>query len=152
MYEVKVKVAQLCLTLCDPMDYTVHGILQARILERVAYPFSKGSSQPRDGTGVSCIAGGFLTSWATMEAQTQKSALWPTDTQGYNLFEDTEIVFFTSNWASKWCLGGLCQRKSQDTDISPQRPLWQLPLWANRSCCWFLDLLGPLRKQGRDEQ
>ena len=40
----KVKVTQLCLTLCDPMEYTVHGILQARILEWVAYPFSKGSS------------------------------------------------------------------------------------------------------------
>ena len=37
-----VKVAQLCLTLCDPMDYTVHGIVQARILDRVAFPFSRG--------------------------------------------------------------------------------------------------------------
>ena len=44
----KVKVAQLCPTLCDTMDYTVHGILQARILEWVAFPFSRGSSQPRD--------------------------------------------------------------------------------------------------------
>ena len=43
-----VKVAQLCPTLWDPMDYTVHGILQARILEWVAFPFSKGSFQPRD--------------------------------------------------------------------------------------------------------
>ena len=61
-YSVKVKVAQLCLTLCDPMDYRVHGILQARILEWVAFPFSGGSSQPRDGTQVSCVAGGFFTS------------------------------------------------------------------------------------------
>ena len=45
---VKVKVAQSCPTLCDPMDYTVHGILQARILEWAAFPFSRGSSQPRD--------------------------------------------------------------------------------------------------------
>ena len=59
--EVKVKVAQSCPTLCDPMDYTVHGILQARILEWVAFPFSRGSSQPRDRTQVSCIAGGFFT-------------------------------------------------------------------------------------------
>ena len=44
---VKVKVAQSCPTLCDPMDYTAHGILQARILEWVAFPFSRGSSQPR---------------------------------------------------------------------------------------------------------
>ena len=56
---VKVKVAQLCPTLCDPMDYTVHGILQARILEWVAFPFSR-SFQPRDGTQVSCITGRFF--------------------------------------------------------------------------------------------
>ena len=65
---LKVKVAQSCLTLCDPMDYTVHGILWARILEWVAIPFSRGSSQPRDRTQVSHIAGRFLTSWATREA------------------------------------------------------------------------------------
>ena len=58
---LKVKVTQLCLSLCDPMDYTVHGILQARILERIARPFSRSSSQPRDRTQVSCIAGGFFT-------------------------------------------------------------------------------------------
>ena len=52
---MKVKVTQSCLTLCDPMDYTVHGILQARILEWVAFPFSRGSSQPRDQTQVSHI-------------------------------------------------------------------------------------------------
>ena len=45
---VKVKVTQSCRTLSDPMDHTVHGILQARILEWVAFPFSRGSSQPRD--------------------------------------------------------------------------------------------------------
>ena len=54
--------AQSCLTLWDPIDYTVHGILQARILEWVASPFSRGSSQPRDQTQVSCIAGRFFTS------------------------------------------------------------------------------------------
>ena len=42
------KVAQLGLTLCDPVDYTIHGILQARILKWLAVPFSEGSSQPRD--------------------------------------------------------------------------------------------------------
>ena len=59
---MKVKVAQLCPTVCDPVDYTVHGILQVRILEWVAFPFSGRSSQPRDWTQVSCIAGGFFTS------------------------------------------------------------------------------------------
>jgi len=60
--KVKVKVTQLCPTLCDPMDYTGHGILQARILEWIAVSFSRGSSQPRDRTQVSHIAGGFFTS------------------------------------------------------------------------------------------
>ena len=63
-----VKVAQSFPTLCDHMGYTVHGILQARILEWVAFPFFRGSSQPRDWTQVSCIAGRFFTSWATREA------------------------------------------------------------------------------------
>ena len=60
--KMKVKVIQSCLTLCDPMGYTVHGILQARILEWVAVPFSRGSSQPRDQTQVPLIAGRFFTS------------------------------------------------------------------------------------------
>ena len=68
-FQVKVKVAQSCLTLCDRMDYTVRGILQARILEWVVVPFSRGYSQPRDGIQVAFIAGRFFTSWATREAQ-----------------------------------------------------------------------------------
>ena len=56
------KVTQSCLTFCDPMDYTVRVILQARILEWVAFPFSRESSQPRDGAQVSCIADGFFMS------------------------------------------------------------------------------------------
>ena len=56
--KVKVKAAQSCPTLCDP---TVYGILQARILEWISLPFSRGSSQPRDRTQVSHIAGGFFT-------------------------------------------------------------------------------------------
>ena len=59
---MRAEVTQLCLTLCDPMNYTVHEILQARILEWVAFPFSSGSSQPRDQTKVSHIAGIFFTS------------------------------------------------------------------------------------------
>ena len=65
---VKVKVAQSWPTSRDPMDYTVHGILQARILERAAFAFFRGSSQPRNWNGVSCIARGFFTKWATREA------------------------------------------------------------------------------------
>ena len=66
--KVKVKFTQLCLTLCDHKDYTVRGILQARILEWVAFPFSRGSSQTRDQTQVSHIADRFFTSWATRDS------------------------------------------------------------------------------------
>ena len=64
----KAKVAQLCQLFPDPMNYTIYGILQARKLEWVAVPFSMGSSQTRDRTEVSCIAGGFFTNWAIGEA------------------------------------------------------------------------------------
>ena len=64
--KVKVLVTQSCPTLCYPMDCSppgssVHGILQARILEWVAIPFSGGSSRPRDQPRVSCTAGAFFT-------------------------------------------------------------------------------------------
>ena len=58
----EVKVAQSCPILCDTMDYTVHGILQDRMLEWVAFPFSSRSSQPRDRIQVSHKTGGFFTS------------------------------------------------------------------------------------------
>ena len=71
--KVKVLVSQLCPTLGDPMDCSlpgssVHGILQARIQEWVAIPFSRGSSQCRNWTQFSCIVSRFLTIWATREA------------------------------------------------------------------------------------
>ena len=67
---LKVKVTQLRLTLCTPMDYStpsssVHGVLQARILEWVATLFSRGSSWPRDRTQVTHITSRFFTVWAT---------------------------------------------------------------------------------------
>ena len=66
---IKKCVAQSCLILCDPVDYSppgssVRGILQARTLEWVAIPSSKGSSHPRNQTRVSCIAGRFFSAWA----------------------------------------------------------------------------------------
>ena len=56
-------------TPCSPPGSSVHGILQVRILEWVAIPSSRGSSQPRDRTQVSCTVGGFFTIWATREVQ-----------------------------------------------------------------------------------
>ena len=75
------EVAQLCLTLCDPMDcslpgFTVHGIFQARILEWVATAFSKRSSWPRDGNQVSHIAGKCFTLWATKICSSTQYFSW----------------------------------------------------------------------------
>ena len=70
------KVTQSWPTLCNPVDYTVHRILQARILECVAVPFSSGSSQPRDWTQVSCITGRFFTSWATKHKSPKTLKNW----------------------------------------------------------------------------
>ena len=67
--ESEVKVTQSCPTLFDSMDYTVHEILQARILEWVAMLFSRGSFQSKDQTQVSHTAGGFLTNGAPRETQ-----------------------------------------------------------------------------------
>ena len=66
------KVAQLCLTLCNPLGLD-HGILQARLLEWVTFPFSRGSSKPRDGTQVSCTGGRFFTIELTRETLNTES-------------------------------------------------------------------------------
>ena len=70
-------VAQLCPTLCDPMDcslpgFSVHGIFQAIVLEWAAIAFSRGSSRPRDWTRVSCIVNRHFTIWATRERRPSK--------------------------------------------------------------------------------
>ena len=77
---MKVLVAQSCLTLCNPMDYSppsssVHEILQTKILKWVSIPFSRGSSPPRDQTWVSCTAGRFFTVWASKEAHEHAAVL-----------------------------------------------------------------------------
>ena len=79
-YSMKVLVAQSCLTLCNPMnysppDFSVPRFLQARILEWVAISFTRGSSQPRDPTWVSRIADSFFTVWATVSSLFYTSGL-----------------------------------------------------------------------------
>ena len=107
---LKVKVAQSCPTLCDTMDYTVHGILQARILEWVAFPFSRGSSQPRDQTQVSHIAGRFFTSQATREAQ----GYW----NGYPIPSPADLPDPGTNQDLLYCRRILYQLSSQGSPIT----------------------------------
>ena len=90
-HEVKVKVIQPCPISCHPIDYTVHGILQARILEWLAVPFSRESFQPRDQTQVSYIAGRFFISWATREVPKL------TTYQKYCHFEESSSLILLNN-------------------------------------------------------
>ena len=76
----QVFVTQSCWTLCNPMNcslpgFSVHGILQARILQWVAISSSRGSSQSRDWTWLSCISGGFFTIWAPREVWIHQKSL-----------------------------------------------------------------------------
>ena len=99
-------VTQSCLTLCNPMDYSppgssVHGISQTRILEWVPIPFSRGSSQPRDRTRASYIAGGYFTIWATREAQLTGASL-PVIFGQRNVY--SKILCFLLNFKSALCI------------------------------------------------
>ena len=91
----KVLVIQLCLTLCDPVEYSllgssVHRIFQARILQWVTIPFSRESSQPRDRTRVSCIAGRFFSIWDTRDNIPPNSCL--SGTQSRTLFSNRVLA------------------------------------------------------------
>ena len=89
-----VLVAQLCPTLCNPLDcslpgFSVHGLFLARIPDWVAIPFSRGTSWPRVRTQVSSIAGRFFTTWATRKAYT---------TEYNSAIKKNEIVLFATTW------------------------------------------------------
>ena len=139
------KVTQLCPTLCDPMDYAIHGILQARILEWVAVPISRGSSQPRDWTQVSCIAGGFFTSCATREAYS-----WPHGQ--LNLWYGLCLLYITDPFSSflgsqiscsvRWCVLRVCKvREKPDCPclqlVGFSQWNWEASLRAGQPCLWL---------------
>ena len=111
-FVVVVLVSQSCPSLWDPTDCSppgssVHGILQARILEWVAIPFSRESSLPRDGTWVSCIAGRFFIVWTTRDAgralQTEMlQTSIPGDVEGPRILSwppaSKQLAQFTKHW------------------------------------------------------
>ena len=98
------EVAQSCPTVCNPVDCSlsgssIHGILQARILEWVAISFSRGSSQPRDRIWVSCIAGRCFNLWATRDApcihtHTYKLVYFHLSTKASTNWETLQVFFF----------------------------------------------------------
>ena len=89
---------------CSLPSSSVHGILQARILEWVAIPFSRGSSQPRDRTQVSCIAGGFFTTWTTREAPKKVRGYQTRWNRIFQLSWETMIPHVSSSAGHLQCL------------------------------------------------
>ena len=105
-----VLISQSCPTLCDPMDcglpgFSVHGILQARILEWVAIPFSRGTSQPRDQTLVTCITGRFFTVWATGKSCLHVLAIVNIAIMNIGVHVYFSIVVFSGYMASSVVVG-----------------------------------------------
>ena len=103
-----VLVTQSCLTRGHSMDCSlpsssVHVILQARTLEWVAIPFSRGSSQPRNQTQVSCITGGFFTIWATGEAYIPIS-IRDQILRSCHVHQVSELCFYCSSWSNHWLI------------------------------------------------
>ena len=127
------------------MDYTVHGILQARILEWVVFSFSRGSSQPRDQTQVSWIAGRFFTSWTTSSVQFSHSvlsdSLRPHESQHARppCPSPTPRVHANSRPSNRWCHPAIsssvvpfssCPRS---LPVSESFPMSQLFTWGGQS-------------------
>ena len=129
---VKVLVTQLRPTLCNSVDcsppgFSVHGILQARILEWVAIPSSEGSSLSRDWTQVSCIAGGFFTIWATTEAyngvqyqRTSRSLLTYTRSVGWKLETCSALAPVAA-----WTVDAVCISLAQVIAIAALIDIWK---------------------------
>ena len=135
------EVAQSCPTLCDPMDCSLpgsslHGILQARILEWVATSFSRGSSQPRDWTLVSHIAGRCFNLWATREAQT--STKWKIWWSTLHSRESHSLSTITdTTWSLDWknvgpaCTLILISTPTPELYSFLQTPLAWDPVWGH---------------------
>ena len=100
--------------LCSPPGSSVHGILQARILEWVAISFSRGSSRPRDRTQVSCIAGRQFNLWASREAQTKNNS-WPLRCCRYQVLAGARC--FSSRNRETWWLHHLHDLDSQEIQV-----------------------------------
>ena len=156
----RVKVAQKCPTLCDPMDCTVHGNLQARIPEWVAFPFSRGSSRPRNWTGISCIAGGFFTNWAIRQSG---FLYWPNVKITWRIFfkdyrclgPASEVWFNYSGWSLSTAL---CSLQADLRIPGPLKHLentrWSLSLFSPALTTWSQPLRSyhPMARRGRSRQ
>ena len=148
-WKVKVLVTQSCLTLCNPRECSppgssVHWISQARILEWVAITFSRGSSQPRDQTQVSCIAGRFFTVWTPRKSSSEDYRSYYKN-QLLSVFRATDILFGSFyvlalglTWISWWCSSWLPKQFHFPQIISQWLPISKLPgpqnIYLNKIC------------------
>ena len=137
---MKVEVAQSCPTLCHPMDYTVHGVLQARMLEWVAFPFSSGSSQSRNQTGVSCIAGRILYQLSHQGRWPWRQQLLITNTA------DSSVLYWQMTSLSKlvnnsWLSSG----KKVDSNLRNSQVTQWLEFWTFTAVALTQSLVGELR-------
>ena len=98
---MKVKVTQSCPALFDSIDYTIHRLLQARILEWVAFPFSSGSSWPCNQTKVSCIWGRFFFNWAIREPQISWRMGHIYGLSERNTWNNRQIWHWSTEWSRK---------------------------------------------------
>ena len=116
--------------LYNPMDYTIHWILQARILEWVAIPFSRWSSQPRDQSQVSNIASRFFTSWAIREAlYSEFSLVQSLSCDRFFVTSGTAICQASLSITNSWSLLKLMS-------IELGMPSNHLILWIHHAKCW----------------
>ena len=142
------EVAQSCLILCNPMDcsppgFSIHGIFQARVLEWVAISFSRGSSQPRNWTRVSCIAGRHFTIWATRESVLW--IRWPKDWSfSFSISSSNEysgLISFRMDCLDLLAVQGTLKRVFSNTIIEKHQFFsTQLSLWSNSHIhTWLLE-------------
>ena len=113
---VKLLLAQSCPTLCSPSASSVHGILQARILEWVAMTFSRGSFQPRNRTQVSCIASRFFTIWATRDNSIWKRSELSIKRSGTRIHFEHSVNLTTIPCSPLLYLGALWLHRVQEMD------------------------------------
>ena len=131
--------AQSCLTLWDPPGSSVHGIVQARILQWVAIPCSRGSSPPSDRTLVSCTTGRFLIVWATRRSRRTRT------------FQLICTYVELTHWKSLCCWEGLAAGGEGDDRgwdgwmASLTRWMW---VWVNSGSWWWTGRPGVLRFMG----
>ena len=126
--EVKVKVAQSCLTLCDPMDYTVNGILQARILECIAFPFSRGLPNPGIKPRFPALqVDSLLAEPKGKPKNTGVGSLFllqqifPTQESNWGLLHYRQILYQLSSQGSYYCTGGNSRQSHHQGEKNAQR-------------------------------